>query len=207
MGASASSMVIKESPELTAEIKKEYEKLLEDEESLSNEEIESRLRVKFESKLLDVKKVNQELLGNEASKATAINKAVSKTIPSKANTSVKGAPVKSTQTSKTDGKNRRQSFTNEAEKPKLDPKKINTLLNQSSSIDLLPNAVEAAPVLVDICKDTWDSVVEQPSCLICQVNFASELKLDRHVKYSDLHLRTVQKLKEKESQVETDACK
>ena len=42
-------------------------------------------------------------------------------------------------------------------------------------------------------KDHWDSVSQLPYCNVCQMAFKSEGLLDRHIKYSDLHERTVKK--------------
>ena len=47
-------------------------------------------------------------------------------------------------------------------------------------------------------KDSWDSVSEQPSCLICSMTFPNKVKLDRHVKYSDMHAKMVEKLEKAE---------
>jgi hypothetical protein len=41
--------------------------------------------------------------------------------------------------------------------------------------------------------DSWDSVTQQPFCTVCQMAFKSVTFLDRHVKYSDLHSKNVQK--------------
>ena len=52
--------------------------------------------------------------------------------------------------------------------------------------------ISASPV--DIAaqqNDTWDSVVEQPYCEVCQMAFQSAVKLDRHVKFSSLHTSAV----------------
>lgn len=41
--------------------------------------------------------------------------------------------------------------------------------------------------------DSWDSVSQQPYCKICQMAFKSEAFLERHVKFSDLHIQNVKK--------------
>jgi hypothetical protein len=65
--------------------------------------------------------------------------------------------------------------------------------------------ISASPV--DIAaqqNDTWDSVVEQPYCEVCQMAFQSAVKLDRHVKFSSLHTSAVAK---KAKKAEADAKK
>lgn len=49
----------------------------------------------------------------------------------------------------------------------------------------------------DVCPsaDSWDNVQEQPRCLVCKMTFPSQIKLDRHIKYSDGHKKEVEKAK------------
>ena len=42
-------------------------------------------------------------------------------------------------------------------------------------------------------KDHWDSVSQLPYCSVCAMAFKSQSLLERHIKYSDLHERTVKK--------------
>lgn len=46
--------------------------------------------------------------------------------------------------------------------------------------------------------DSWDSVTQQPFCEICQMAFKSLSFLDRHMKYSDLHLKNVERKNKKD---------
>ena len=55
-------------------------------------------------------------------------------------------------------------------------------------------AVESAPVPAQ--SDHWDSVTQLPYCNVCEMAFKSQGILDRHNKYSDLHLRTVKRMEE-----------
>jgi hypothetical protein len=48
--------------------------------------------------------------------------------------------------------------------------------------------------------DSWDSVTTQPFCTICQMAFKSESFLERHVKFSDLHITNAKKKKAVEDQ-------
>ena len=50
--------------------------------------------------------------------------------------------------------------------------------------------------------DSWSSVVQQPSCLMCQMTFENEIKLGRHIKYSSLHASTLKQQKEKEIEIQ-----
>lgn len=60
---------------------------------------------------------------------------------------------------------------------------------------------EAAPVVAEAhtaekapeAVDSWDSVRHQPFCTICQMAFKSDAFLDRHVKFSDLHIQNVKR--------------
>lgn len=49
--------------------------------------------------------------------------------------------------------------------------------------------------------DSWSSVVEQPSCPLCQVTFDDDYKLQRHIKYSSLHATSLKKEKEREMEL------
>ena len=42
--------------------------------------------------------------------------------------------------------------------------------------------------------DTWESVKSQPSCVVCGMVFASEGKLDTHIKYSSVHAANLKKI-------------
>ena len=44
--------------------------------------------------------------------------------------------------------------------------------------------------------DHWDSVSQLPYCTVCEMAFKSTSLLERHNKYSDLHMRTVKKKEE-----------
>lgn len=48
--------------------------------------------------------------------------------------------------------------------------------------------------------DSWDSVVEQPRCDICNMVFQNEAKLTRHVKYSSVHANSLKKLEAAKSE-------
>lgn len=54
-------------------------------------------------------------------------------------------------------------------------------------------ASDAALQSAQIVVDSWDSVTTQPYCNLCQMAFKSEAFLQRHVKFSDLHIQNVKK--------------
>lgn len=54
-------------------------------------------------------------------------------------------------------------------------------------------AAAATPVVEEVQADSWDSISQQPFCAVCQMAFKSAQFLERHVKYSDLHLKNVKK--------------
>lgn len=67
----------------------------------------------------------------------------------------------------------------------MDQSEIQEMLASQSETVLKP--AEEPPV------DSWDSVSQQPFCNVCQMAFKSPAFLDRHTKYSDLHLKNVER--------------
>jgi hypothetical protein len=63
---------------------------------------------------------------------------------------------------------------------------------QCESAAALPLAVETQPQANETV-DSWDSVTQQPYCKICQMAFKSEAFLERHLKFSDLHIKNLMK--------------
>lgn len=57
-------------------------------------------------------------------------------------------------------------------------------------------AVTPVAVVEEVQADSWDSISQQPFCAICQMAFKSAQFLERHVKYSDLHLKNAKKAEE-----------
>ena len=53
-----------------------------------------------------------------------------------------------------------------------------------------------SPELVEEARDSWDSVSQLPYCNVCQMAFKSMSVLDRHTKYSEMHLKAVKRLEE-----------
>jgi len=234
MGASVSLMEIPHDPELSRQIKTEYEDLVETDMSL--DEIEEHLSVKYSSKASAKNMEKEENLqknihtvdsvgditnGNEGSKSTKFNKKLKDTqrIRSSKRNNVP-VPVPSTRSSskKGGGGTRRRSF-GEVDPRASEKKDVNfqadtttcsismpldhtaTIANPSSlscSIDDFADSGDVSFAKMD----SWSSVVEQPSCPLCQVTFDNEYKLERHIKYSNLHATSLKK--EKENQLMTD---
>lgn len=77
----------------------------------------------------------------------------------------------------------------------------------SASKDEVETALTKASVSEAVIKpaeetiDSWDSVTQQPFCDTCQMAFKSLAFLDRHVKYSDLHMKNVDRKNKKDEKV------
>lgn len=91
--------------------------------------------------------------------------------------------------------NRRKSFGDQivVNKPSVaaaspSPEKM---LSSASAVTL--------PSTEQIISDCWDSVSEQPFCSICQMGFKTLAFLERHTKYSDLHIKNAKAKEEKAS--------
>jgi len=81
---------------------------------------------------------------------------------------------------------RRRSFGQQTAKEKP----ADTLSESQSAAAMASVVAEtAAPEI-----DSWDSVSEQPYCPVCSMGFKTPSALQRHVNYSDLHLKQVEKL-------------
>ena len=141
----------------------------------------------------------------------AVTPVPTKSVPATPVTPAKAAPVANGRAAAAGGKaagkggagktpTRRRSF-----EPAAGISASTTLVG-SQSVSLLPVAVAdgggdsttaettQAPVSeVPNDKDHWDSVSQLPYCSVCQMAFKSQNLLDRHIKYSDLHERTVKK--------------
>lgn len=78
-----------------------------------------------------------------------------------------------------------------------------TASSSSSSCSSLGNIADDSNVS-SAEMDSWSSVVEQPSCPLCQVTFDNQYKLERHIKYSNLHATSLKQQKEKETQLIAD---
>jgi hypothetical protein len=70
------------------------------------------------------------------------------------------------------------------------------IAEESAAASAAAAAETPAPAPEDAQADSWDSVSQQPYCNVCQMAFKSATFLERHVKYSDLHIKNVQKQKE-----------
>ena len=57
----------------------------------------------------------------------------------------------------------------------------------------LPDTVTVEVNSTENLSDHWDSVTQLPYCTVCQMAFKSVSVLDRHIKYSEMHLKAVKK--------------
>ncbi len=105
---------------------------------------------------------------------------------------------------------RRRSFENPqtiVPAPKAPTDEVAGTMAVSESTPILPTALPATNdekqteiTLKD--KDNWDSVSTMPYCEICKQAFKTPTLLERHVKYSDVHKKNIEKQKaEKEAAI------
>lgn len=66
----------------------------------------------------------------------------------------------------------------------------------AATTDTSTTATAEEPKVEEPTVDSWDSVTQQPFCPICHMTFKSVAFYERHVKYSDLHLKAVKKQEE-----------
>ncbi|KAJ1402949.1 hypothetical protein B484DRAFT_457645 [Ochromonadaceae sp. CCMP2298] len=85
------------------------------------------------------------------------------------------------------------------------------VMNKSESEDLAKAVAASVQIAADLTQqqaelekkqeqqDSWDSVTQQPFCDVCQMAFKSTAFLNRHVQYSDLHIKNVSKRDNKDT--------
>ena len=69
-------------------------------------------------------------------------------------------------------------------------------MGKSASVAPLPTISSSDKEVMKSTNDHWDSVSQMPYCTTCKMAFKSEGLLHRHVKYSELHKKTVAALDE-----------
>lgn len=143
----------------------------------------SKLRSSFEGKVEPkVEPKGVELKAGMSSKVGLSSK-MNSNVSSKGGSSTKG------------GGSRRRSFD---DNKKSGP--AATAAAVAAAQEALKKAEEAAneaaavvPPPEEVQADSWDSISQQPFCTLCQMAFKSMSFLERHVKYSDLHIRNAKK--------------
>lgn len=97
---------------------------------------------------------------------------------------------------------RRRSFGSESPNKPLERKSMEVSESEpvlATAEDVAATAAAVAAVLPEEPKaDTWDSVVEQPYCEVCEMAFQTLTKLERHVKFSSLHASALAKKKKRQ---------
>lgn len=61
--------------------------------------------------------------------------------------------------------------------------------------DKLTDIISPTAAIMSETKDNWDSVSKQPYCSTCNMAFRSAAFLERHIKFSELHLKTLEEIK------------
>eukprot|EP00602_Paraphysomonas_sp_CaronLab_P007717 CAMPEP_0185027064 /NCGR_PEP_ID=MMETSP1103-20130426/11880_1 /TAXON_ID=36769 /ORGANISM="Paraphysomonas bandaiensis, Strain Caron Lab Isolate" /LENGTH=404 /DNA_ID=CAMNT_0027560907 /DNA_START=145 /DNA_END=1359 /DNA_ORIENTATION=- len=90
------------------------------------------------------------------------------------------------------------------------PSKSTSLPDTADENEVEGDISKEAEVTVPPNVDSWDSVTEQPSCIICKMVFSTATKLDTHLKYSEVHKKNVMAIdaekeaKEKQSEPKPD---
>lgn len=113
----------------------------------------------------------------------------------------------------TSSKTRRRSFDNN----KTIKKGLSNNSNNSNNLPILEKASslqesQSSPIISSEEQqvDSWDSVNNQPSCILCGMVFSTMTKLETHVKYSALHTSNLlreQKMKDDEEKRISDSLK
>eukprot|EP01032_Pedospumella_encystans_P033531 gene33531-37895_t len=205
MGAGASSLTAEQKAALTRRLEEAYNQLSADglEEDIVKDSMQSEYKkimktlekpepVKAEPVVLDVVKP-------ERPKAETIKMSTSSSNKEVGLSSKFSRPGSSSKNNKGSKFSRRRSFDE-------DNKSGASQKNRTASLKAA--AAEAAAAVTKLSStseevvDSWDSVTQQPFCTICQMAFKSVDFLNRHVKYSDLHTKNVEKSNKKDGRIE-----
>jgi len=205
MGAGASSLTAEQKAALTRRLEEAYNQLSADglEEDIVKDSMQSEYKkimkslqkpepVKTEPVILDVVKP-------ERPKPETIKMSTSSSNKEVGLSSKFSRPGSSSKNNKGSKFSRRRSFDE-------DNKSGASQKNRTASLKAA--AAEAAAAVTKMSStseevvDSWDSVTQQPFCTICQMAFKSVDFLNRHVKYSDLHTKNVEKCNKKDGRIE-----
>jgi hypothetical protein len=208
MGGAASTLNAEQSAELTSKLKAAYEICnadnLEDEIIQSSMQYEYRMLLeKFnpipvqDMKKIEIPKIAGSDLGKIAESSTP------KTVPISARK--EDNKVSARQQAKDNSAAKDAASTAAKAKPtrrrSFDPSGIKKTVEGTSVVDALKKVQETSqsaaelpslPVVPEVV-DSWDSVSTQPFCTVCQMAFKSMAFLERHTKYSDLHIKNALK--------------
>ena len=214
MGGSISSTLSADELSLiTDEITKEYNDLINDSSNtLTEEEIKSKLMLKYELYIKEKTAEAGESSGDNGNintppiiTPTPTPKETPKSTKNKGSGGLKAIPkAKNAQAFPTSERRKSFDIKNIAKKangnvlqstPENTETATSTVATTESAAELTEvvhtmHHSQSEPVIVHTV-DSWDSVTEQPYCKICQMAFKSLAFLDRHVKYSDVHIKNV----------------
>lgn len=144
----------------------------------------------------------RDMLSSQAAKLvpTGLKKALpgdgNRTLPRQAGTAGGGAAGGAKSSAEKRGPTRRRSYGERESKKIMSGAVAAAELAVSQSEATLSPGKPSSPEIVEEARDSWDSVSQLPYCNICQMAFKSMSVLDRHTKYSDMHLKAVKKLEE-----------
>lgn len=181
MGSGASNLSDEQRSTITKQIRDKYEELTF--EDKPNDEIQKVLTEEFDK----YTKSLFEAQVSEAPKKLGISKEAIKSKLAAGSTKMSTGSTKSTKSTRT--ATRRKSF----DTKKLLPTPENPVATPETTP---PTSTDDSPAggstnqNQDVV-DSWDSVSQQPFCKICQMAFKSIPFLERHVKYSDIHIKNV----------------
>jgi hypothetical protein len=212
MGNGASSLNKADGGKLMKILKTEYEKFQK--LGYGDEVIRGKLNERYQSFMASYKpssKASEKPAPVVAKTTTTPETTSESTVATTDNKSVSKGKGKG----KSGGGSRRRSFEGTPAAASSSTKKTDSTLSTSQSTTAIPTTtvslvatdpisgehvekqetpeVSASSNASDT-KDHWDSVSQMPYCEICKMAFKTPGLLDRHIKYSDLHARTVAKL-------------
>jgi hypothetical protein len=179
MGSGASNLTAAQKAELTKSIQALYEKCTSD--GLDDDIIQETLTNEFNRmlKVINTPKPAPQV-GLSAKMAAKSNVSAKGGLSAKDNKPAKVTRRKSFDSSRVNAGGKKGLL-------QLDQSEISAMMMLSSQSEAEIKIPEESAV------DCWDSVTQQPFCDVCQMAFKSAAFLDRHVKYSDLHVKNVER--------------
>lgn len=206
-------MVDKEhSVELTKIIREEYERVKVANPSWTNAETCKHFETFIHDTLENIKNNKQKGKTIESNTVAAksaavahVGIAVSSPIVEnhKRAVGIKAKPVSKKSAHGAPKMQRRRSFGDERDKMPAATARAAAAIATTLSEESLLSSSQSQPVLAEVPSpvkeissnmDCWDSVGEQPFCKLCGMAFKAPAFLERHIKYSDMHAKSLQKL-------------
>lgn len=181
MGNGATTLTNLQQAELAKEMKQKYDKYQAD--KLSDEELRQKMSLEYQ-------KILQDMIANplKALNGSKQKKPPVKKIVTRRKSFEQGNKIRS--------KSQENTHSESTHDSPVVPSTPPSSRSADGGHSPRNGGQEAPPKNADV----WDSVKEQPTCVICKMIFPSISKLDTHLKYSELHIRNVADL-EKAKQV------